>query len=198
MTVSLNKITSNLGISWHSVQNIVKKELGLHSYRLLQGQMLMETAKENRLQKAKKLLKHLAVSCDQRMLFTEKIFAMEVARNSQNHHQLLSLADRRSCKHRICTKMLFPKSVMVWGGITATGKTSLMFIDKGDKINVSYCQEEILKKVACPWTSQHFPGFNMILLQDWTPVHGVKSTLDHLFLSHLRKDLWPWNSHGVF
>ncbi|XGW14815.1 hypothetical protein V3C99_000802 [Haemonchus contortus] len=55
-TVSMIKIASDLHISRRSVQNIVKCELDLHSYRFFRGQMLSEAAKKNRLKKCQKLL----------------------------------------------------------------------------------------------------------------------------------------------
>ncbi|CAP20883.1 Protein CBG24224 [Caenorhabditis briggsae] len=59
--VSMNQMASSLGISRQSVQSIVKKDLGLNSYRLLRGQYLTEQSKKNRLEKAKKLLDALKV-----------------------------------------------------------------------------------------------------------------------------------------
>ena len=102
-----------------------------------------------------------------------------------------------SGKRRIRTKTFFPKSVMVCRGICAMGKIPLVFIEKGIKINARYYQDEVLKKVVLPWSSQHFPLYDMIFQQDWTPAHGAKSTMhlcDNLLTGHLIKDLWSSNS----
>lgn len=196
--LSINRMASNLGISRTSAQRIVKDNLGMRSYRLLQGQTLTEPAKEQRLVKAKKLLTFFKQTRAHNVLFTdEKVFTIEVARNSQNHRQLLSPVNKNCQKRRIRTRTLFPKSVMVWGGITASGKTPLVFIQKGVKINAIYYQEEILKKVVLPWSQLHFPTGNMMLQQDWAPAHGAKSTImlcDQLFPGHLTKEMWPSNS----
>ena len=53
--LSLNKMAKQLNISRKSVQMIVKNELGLRSYRLLNGQVPTDQAKQNRKEKCKKL-----------------------------------------------------------------------------------------------------------------------------------------------
>ncbi|UYV81017.1 hypothetical protein LAZ67_19002534 [Cordylochernes scorpioides] len=47
--ISMNSIASDLGISRKRWQNIVKRNLGLRSYRLYRGQTLSEAAMKNRL-----------------------------------------------------------------------------------------------------------------------------------------------------
>ena len=55
---------------------------------------------------------------------------------------------------------------MVWGGICAAGKTPLVFIEKGVKINARYYQDKVLKVVLL-WSPQHFPLNDMIFQPDW-------------------------------
>uniref|UniRef100_A0A0N5BMS3 DUF659 domain-containing protein n=1 Tax=Strongyloides papillosus TaxID=174720 RepID=A0A0N5BMS3_STREA len=72
---------------------------------------------------------------------------------------------------------------MVWGGISASGKTPLLFIDKNMKINSKVYQEEILKKAV-----------------DWASAHKAKTTIQFLETkigSFLTKDLWPTNSPNL-
>ncbi|EEC16906.1 conserved hypothetical protein [Ixodes scapularis] len=122
---------------------------GIIKKRILQT--TANKAKENRLQKVKKLLQHFKADRVQKLLFMDKrIFTVEVTRNSQNHRQLLSPAARNSGKRRIRPMTLFPKSATVWGGIIATGKTPLDFINKGVEINAAYYQEKILRKTVLP------------------------------------------------
>ncbi|VDO87910.1 unnamed protein product [Heligmosomoides polygyrus] len=56
-SISLNKIAKSLEIACCTVQPIVRNELGLRSYRLLNGQQLTKAAKENREKKCKGLLR---------------------------------------------------------------------------------------------------------------------------------------------
>ncbi|KAL6727803.1 hypothetical protein Aduo_009647 [Ancylostoma duodenale] len=86
---------------------------------------------------------------------------------------------------------------MVWAGICASGKTPLVFIEKGTKITAEFYQNVILKKVFAPWTSRHFGGEAWTFQQDWAPSHGAKTTLalrEQLFPDPWRKDVWPSNS----
>uniref|UniRef100_A0A8R1DTC7 Tc1-like transposase DDE domain-containing protein n=1 Tax=Caenorhabditis japonica TaxID=281687 RepID=A0A8R1DTC7_CAEJA len=82
---------------------------------------------------------------------------------------------------------------MVWAGVTSTGKTPLVFIDRNVKINAEVYQKTVLMDNMLPWASQHFVGRPFILQQDWAPSHGAKSTkvvLDTHFPEYLEKDLW--------
>ncbi|XGW04038.1 hypothetical protein V3C99_015295, partial [Haemonchus contortus] len=109
--------------------DIVKCELDFHSYRFFRGQMLSEAAKKNRLEKCQKLLAAVRAGRLSDIVWTdEKVFTVEVAHNSQNQRQLLPRAEKNSRKRRVKTRTLFPKSVMVWAGITSEGKTPLVFV----------------------------------------------------------------------
>uniref|UniRef100_A0A7I5E7H4 DDE_3 domain-containing protein n=1 Tax=Haemonchus contortus TaxID=6289 RepID=A0A7I5E7H4_HAECO len=195
--VSMNKIASDLHISRRSVQNIVKCELDFHSYRFFRGQMLSEAAKKNRLEKCQKLLAVRAGRLSDIVWTDEKIFTVEVAHNSQNQRQLLPRAEKNSRKRRVKTRSLFPKSVMVWAGITSEGKTPLVFVDKNIKINSETYQNVILRDTRLPWARNHFGERNFVLQQDWASAHGSKSTISfcrHHFPGFWDKDMWPSNS----
>ena len=91
----------------------------------------------------------------------------------------------------------FPKSVMVWASICATGKTPLVFIDRNVKINATVYQQKVLKDVLEPWAANHFGQTGFTLQQDWAPAHGARSTLalcNQLFPGYWGKDIWPSNS----
>ncbi|PIC39650.1 hypothetical protein B9Z55_011270 [Caenorhabditis nigoni] len=196
--LSLNKVASDLGIARSTVQKIVKKELNIHSYHISRGQYLSDASKASRLEKSKKLLAHFDLRRLSDVIWTdEKIFTIEPLPNRQNQRQLLPKGDNKSPKRRLASNRLFPKSVMVWGGITATGKTPLVFIDRNVKINSEVYQKTVLMDNLLPWATQHFAGRPFILQQDWAPSHGSKSTiavLDAHFPGYLGKDLWPASS----
>lgn len=91
----------------------------------------------------------------------------------------------------------FPASVMVWAGITSDGKTPLVFVEKGVKINAAVYQQRILRDVLDPWARQHFKNRSWTLQQDWAPAHSAKSTIllcKELFSDVWDKDVWPPNS----
>lgn len=91
----------------------------------------------------------------------------------------------------------FPKSVMVWAGISKTGKTPLVFVEQGVKINAQIYQEEILRKIVLPWFQKHFQNRQWTFQQDWAPAHSAGSTMEFCnqnFPKTWGKELWPSNS----
>uniref|UniRef100_A0A8R1EE70 Reverse transcriptase domain-containing protein n=1 Tax=Caenorhabditis japonica TaxID=281687 RepID=A0A8R1EE70_CAEJA len=192
--LSLNRMASQLGIARSTVQSIVKNDLKLKSYKLRRGQYLSDKSKAMRLEKCRKLLQHFQVRRVSDVIWTdEKIFTIEPLPNRQNQRQLLSKDDSMSPKRRLAHNRLFPKSVMVWAGITATGKTPLVFIERNVKINSEVYQKIVLMDNLLPWVTQHFAGGPFILQQDWAPSHGSRSTLAVLeahFPGFLDKNLW--------
>ncbi|GFW94722.1 uncharacterized protein TNCV_4247621 [Trichonephila clavipes] len=68
----------------------------------------------------------------------------------------------------------YPKSVMVWGGICASGKTPLVFVEKGVKINQKVYRRDIIEAVVLTWDQKHFGNANWTLHQDSAPVCKAK------------------------
>lgn len=195
---SMREMSKELNISRERVQFIIRKKLNMHSYKFCRGHYLSEASKINRLQKARKMLRLVGAGRLQKVLFTdEKIFTVERAHNPQNDRQLLKKHGRNYYTAKIITRRHFPASVMVWGGICASGKTPLVFIDKKVKINAAVYQEIILRNVLQPWVIKHFDGHQFVLQQDWAPAHSAKTTIclcENLFPGFWGKDVWPSNS----
>lgn len=177
-SISLNRIARSIGIARYTVQSIVKNELGLRSYPLLNVHQLTEAAKENREEKCKELLRLFSVRRVEDVLCTdEKIFTIEVPHKAQNDRQLLRPDQGHARKRKIVTKSLFPKGLMVWASITANQKTPLVFVERNVKTNAGTYQEEVLKKVVLPFYEKN-P--EMIFQQDWASVHGARTTIAYL------------------
>ena len=83
---------------------------------------------------------------------------------------------------------------MEWGGITYSGKTPLVFIDKGVKINKENCVKDILESVVVPWSQEHLGNQRWTYQQDSAPAHRTKQTQafckDH-FLDFISSADWP-------
>ena len=104
----------------------------------------------------------------------------------------------RSEKH-FCSQIAGPPTLSEVpygvGGICATGKTPLVFIDRNVKIK--FYQQKVLKDKLNLWATNHFGQTAFTLQQDWAPAHGAELTValcNQLFPGAWDKDVWPSNS----
>ncbi|XP_033223758.1 uncharacterized protein LOC117177271 [Belonocnema kinseyi] len=152
-----------------NVRRIVKNDLNCYPYNLQKDHLLTEKIKASRLRQCKKLLRLAAAGRNRNVLFSdEKVFTIERVHNHQNDRQLL------------------PK-----------GKTPLVFVEKGVKIDKKYYQDNILKAVVDLWTRAHFGENPWTFQQYWPPAHGAKATMqlcERLFPATWGKDAYPSNS----
>ena len=74
----------------------------------------------------------------------------------------------------IVTHSQHPSFVMVWASICKTGKTPLIFVNLGVKINKDYYLREILQGVLQPWVRGHFGHRDWIFQQDSAPAHKAR------------------------
>ncbi len=195
---SIRKMAKDLHISVSSVRRIVKKKLDLIPYKLVKAHFLTEKMKNDRLQKARKLKRHAASGRHTRVLFSdEKLFTIEQAHNHQNDRILLPKGSHANLKQRIVARQHHPKSIMIWAGITATGKTPLVFIENGVKVNAEVYVNQVLRNVVLPWATDHFGGNGWAFQQDWAPAHKAKmsqSFCKEHFPDWWGPDLYPSNS----
>ncbi|PIC20406.1 hypothetical protein B9Z55_025619 [Caenorhabditis nigoni] len=104
-------------------------------YRIQKGAFLTDRNKLFRLKKAKELLRDTLL----RTVFTdEKLFAVEANKNGQNNRILAIDYESAYRKGKILNKTSHPAAVMILGGICSGGKTSLLFVDVGAKVNKEY------------------------------------------------------------
>uniref|UniRef100_A0A8P4G4U6 Tc1-like transposase DDE domain-containing protein n=1 Tax=Dicentrarchus labrax TaxID=13489 RepID=A0A8P4G4U6_DICLA len=78
-------------------------------------------------------------------------------------------------------------SVMVWGGISLTGKTGLVII--GGNLNAEIYRDEILQPVAIPYL--HSLGPNSILQDDSALPHRAGFIRDYLQNVGVERMEWP-------
>ncbi|GFY21917.1 uncharacterized protein TNCV_3295611 [Trichonephila clavipes] len=138
----MRQIARDVGISDRLVRRIAKTDHGLKPYKLRKVQLLSEKTKLVRLRKCRKVLRLAASQLWERFLFTDaKLFTVQQVHNSQN--------DRMWCVNAPSTSAIvehrqYLKSVMIWGGICASGKTPLVSV--GVKVNPKvYTGETLLK-----------------------------------------------------
>uniref|UniRef100_A0A914VSL0 Transposase n=1 Tax=Plectus sambesii TaxID=2011161 RepID=A0A914VSL0_9BILA len=150
---SLRKVGRDVGISHESVRKTVKNVLGLKPYKQQEAHLLTETTKTTRLERCKRLKRRFGAGQHRRIVFSdEKLFTIKIVGRSQK-----------------------PKSVMVWGGVTHSGKTPLVFIDEGVKVNQDVYRQQILEQALLPWAQQHFCDEDWTFQQDSAPSHKART-----------------------
>lgn len=188
----VRKMSRDLGISRSTVQRIVKCDLQLIPYKLRKAQLLTEKDKKVRLERCRLLKQRSAASNWKNILFSdEKLFSIEQAHNHQNDRIWSST---RPGAAAVIPRRQNAKTVMVWGAICATGKTPLVFVENGIKINQENYRRDILESVVLPWSQQHFGNQPWIFQQDSAPAHralSVQQWCKSNFPDFISSKEWP-------
>ncbi|XGW24168.1 hypothetical protein V3C99_005958 [Haemonchus contortus] len=184
---SMRKLAKEHNVSNSTMQRLVKEDIGLYPYKIAKGHCLTKEMKASRLEKCKKMKKTLARGENLgRILFTgEKIFTVEPFRNPQKQRILLPKGWPREV---MVERSRFPRSVMVWAGISSLGKTKLVFVEKGVKINAEIYRKQILEDAAIPWAESNAKNVNWTFQQDWAPADSAKKTLQ--WCETMLPDFW--------
>ncbi|XGW13688.1 hypothetical protein V3C99_000200 [Haemonchus contortus] len=78
---------------------------------------------------------------------------------------------------------------MVWAGVSWNGKTELLFVEPGLKINAEYYVQQLREDIQ-PSCSRLYRDGNFVLQQDWAPAHASRKTLaflDSVDVEYLKK-----------
>lgn len=185
----MRKVARETAIKRESLRLMVKNELKLKAYKLQKAQLLTDNNKKVRVERSRQLLQRHA---GQEILFTdEKPFTIEAFHNRQNDRVW---AQKRPLSDGIVIHSQHPQSVMVWAGVCASGKTPLVFVDPGVKINRNYYLQEILQNVVKPWAKGHFGAQYWIFQQNTAPAHKAKKVQKWCrshFPGFISKEEWP-------
>ena len=145
-----------------------------------------------RAEKCRKLLQDIAEGTLPNLVFTDKKkFDIQQAVNQKNDRVWASSS---TTKGRIVTRCQNPESVMVWAAVIATGRSPLLFVPTGVKLNSERYISNILEGCLLPWAEQHFKDEPWTLQQDSAPYHGSKFTQSWILRkipSFISKEDWP-------
>ncbi|KAI6648699.1 MhmaT1 transposase [Oopsacas minuta] len=192
---SMRKMALELNISRRAIQKVVKRDLGMRSFKRKKVQFLSGSVKEKRVSRSKSLLALHAIGVLENTIFSdEKIFTIEEATNSQNDRVISASVSAIPDKFRYISRMKKPLSVMVWAGVSAVGRTPLIFIPPGVKINAKTYQELVLEPVVKGLSQTMFSGQQFVFQQDGAPAHTANTTQDwlkHNIPNFIHKDEWP-------
>ena len=195
---SIRKMAAQLKMSPKSLRTIVRRGLGLSSYKRRKVHLISTLVREKKLSRSKGLLKRFAnFGLDQVLFFDEKLFTVEEVSNSQNDRILSQFLSTIPDKFRYVKRVQKPLSVMVWAGVSAVGRTPLVFVPPGVKINALTYQDLILKPFVKDLERTMFNNKPFLFQQDGAPAHTAKSTQEWLrteIPSYISKLEWPPSS----
>ena len=110
-----------------------------------------------RVQKCREILQKMTYGTLPNLVFTdEKKFDIQQVVNQQNDWVWASSS---STEGRIVTRRQNPQSVMILTPVTETGKSPLLFMPSGVKLNFQSYIADILEGCLLPWAKKHFQGF---------------------------------------
>ena len=198
---SVRKMALELKISRGSLRRIVNRDLGLSSFKRKRVHFLTDKIRAKRLSRSKGLLTRFANQGLEKVLFSdEKLFTVEEASNRQNDRILSTSASAILEEHKFVQRVQKPSSVMVWGGVSAIGRTSLVFIPMGVKINAVTYQNLVLEPVVKDLGVNMFGNQPFLFQQDGAPAHTANSTQEWLRIEipdFIAKEEWPPSSPDV-
>ncbi|KAI6647739.1 hypothetical protein LOD99_8580 [Oopsacas minuta] len=165
---SMRKMAVDLQVSRHSIQNVVNTKLGMYSFKRKKVHHLTDQVKQNEY--------------------------LDEVTNSQNDRIISAIRSSIPEKYRYVSRIQEPQFVMVSAGVSATGRTPLIFVPSGVKINATTYRELILEPGLQNLGETMFNGEPFIFQQDGAPAHTTNSTqtwLQHNFPGFIQKTAWP-------
>lgn len=93
------------------------------------------------------------------------------------------------CDRATVTRKQAPPFVMVWAAVTIDGRSPLVFLDCGVKIDAKIYRVNVLEGVLQPWSRKHFGRWHCIFLKDSAPSHQSLQTMAGEFSEYKRVGL---------
>jgi transposase len=189
---SVRKLARKLGIGRDSAHRILREDLGKKPFKYLKRQKLNEAAKKKRLDRSRALLERFSRRKHRKIVFSdEKLFDIEQVGlvalfsvslflkvfNPQNDR--IWADEAPETEQRVVERTQKPGSVMVWGAIHAAGKTPLVFVEAGVKIDKRVYMD-MLREHFFPWAAEHLGDRGWCFQQDGAPGHKAIETQEML------------------
>lgn len=192
---SATKLAKSLNVSDSSIRRILKNELQLKPYKIQKVQGLTPAQKAIRLQRARALKAlHASGELENLVFSDEKIFTVQQYVNKQNDRVWLQGKSNENLDDRVAFRKQAPAYVMVWAAVTANGRSPLVFIDQGVKVNQQVYQQKVLNDALVPWAHNQFGGNRWTFQQDSAPSHRARLTqqfLQHHVPQFISSQQWP-------
>ncbi|KAI6658732.1 MhmaT1 transposase [Oopsacas minuta] len=188
-------MAKDLKVARETVQKVVHRDLKMRCFKRKKVRFLSELVKTKRLLRSKALLARHANSGLGSIIFTdEKIFTISEATNVQNDRVTSTTISEIPGKFRYISRKIKPLSVMIWAGVSAVGRTPLIFVPAGVKITAKTDKDLILEPVIKDLSQTMFSGQPFVFQQDGAPAHTAITTQDWLegkIPDFIPKEEWP-------
>ena len=197
---SPREIARETGISHSSVRRIVKKDLHLKTFRRREVQLLSDADKKKRLDACRRLKARMTTDKVARTWFSdEKVFTVQTPTNTQNDRVYAAVSAKRDVppERLLKGRKHFSPSVMVSVAVSKRGKTSLVFVQPGAKINSTYYCDHVLEGNGLLRDIRRLSGNHFIFQQDGAPAHRSRQTVAFLNMKvpeFIEPNNWPPNS----
>jgi inhibitor of nuclear factor kappa-B kinase subunit alpha len=179
---SMRNLAKKLNVKKTSLHRLMKNKLGLKAYKLRRRQGLTKKTIVKRLERCKALLSRFDDKHCRKIFFTdEKLFRIKSTFNNQNDRVWSKSISSIPKNILIIPKFQNTINLMVWGGISSMGKTKLIFVEEGVKINARVYKYKILMKAIPKIKENIFKNDDYwIWQQDSAPAHKAKTTQKYL------------------
>lgn len=170
-----NKLGTNVGVIQYQINKILNKKL----LKKPKCQALSPKSIGKRYRRSWPLYLRLRGQRWRKVVTSDEALFHLSGNNGQTKVQYISRGENRSALHAY-SKVQFPKSIMVWLGISANGTTSVRFVTPGVKINSDFYINKILKPFITKDIPKLYPNKDYLFHQDSCPSHVSKKTLNFL------------------
>ena len=195
------EIANELEIDRWTVKRIIDEDLQLRPLKKIKVQKLNELDIEKRFIRCRRMLNIFTRKVLETAFFSdEKIFKVKQQYNRKND---VFYVPKTTKKRDVPGERLnreqsgFPQKVMVSLAISKAGKTSVLFVEPGAKVDAQYYTEVLLKKMI-PQMNRLTRGEDYVFMQDSAGAHTAQLTLKYLgkrkHLNLLEPHDWPPNS----
>ena len=114
---SVPKLASASGVTYGTMQTVLKNDLNLAPYKITKSQLLSQATKTKRLQRAKFLLENPRYGTQPPFLWTDKkLFTVQAVHHPQNNRIYAVNKSDIPLNNRLTFWKQKPASVMVWAG----------------------------------------------------------------------------------
>ena len=196
---SPREIENLTGISRSSVCRIIRHDLSLRNFARTYCKKLSEREQTLRVTRGKRLLRRLTLEKIDRTFFSDEAnFSVGHFRNRKNDRFYSNVEKKNNVPQ---TRLLrgtvaFPQKVMISAAVSKLGKSSIIFVASGLKVN-QHVYKRHLEKTLIPDMKKLAGRKKYVFQQDGATSHTAASVIEFLETAvpeFLPPDFWPPSS----